>query len=122
MTGRKVTMTDEPVHQPYEWADQLFSNRYDIDPKYRDMLAMMAATMMGNPGAAQHFYNQALVDGASDDELNRVVQIARSSMLDVGNLTDNVNRVVSEAKSVERRAEQDEGNGAKVNDADSNPN
>lgn len=70
-------------HKPYEWAEELFSNKYDIDPKYRDMLAMLASTMMGNPGAAKHFYNQALVDGASDQELARVAQIVHAATAEI---------------------------------------
>jgi hypothetical protein len=62
-------MSENVIHKPYEWADKVFQNAPDVEPKYRDMLAMLAAAMMGNSGAAQHFYNRAIIDGASDAEL-----------------------------------------------------
>jgi hypothetical protein len=63
-------MSEETSGKSYEWAEQLFRCDYEVAPKYRDILAMLASTMMGNPGAAQHFYNRALVDGASDAEMD----------------------------------------------------
>src|SRR5438445_2943430 len=91
-------MNDEPKHKPYEWVDKMFSRSDDVDPKYRDMLAMLAMLMMGNPDAAQHYFAKAIVDGASDDELRRVVNTAKSVELDVGDLTQNVKRAVEEMK------------------------
>ncbi len=110
-------MSDEPAHKSYEWADALFSNKYDIAPKYRDMLAMLAASMMGNPGAAQHFYNQAIVDGASDEELHRVAQIAQSSQIEIGNLSTNVQEFLDKL-----RAEQDRSSDADAGEVESSPN
>jgi alkylhydroperoxidase/carboxymuconolactone decarboxylase family protein YurZ len=76
-------MSDEPVNKSYGWADEIFSNQYEIDPKYRDMLAMLAAAMKGEPDAAQHFYERAQVDGASEEELRRIAQIVRPSQPEV---------------------------------------
>jgi alkylhydroperoxidase/carboxymuconolactone decarboxylase family protein YurZ len=99
MREQEVAVTDEPQHKQYEWADELFSNKYDIDPKYRDMLAMLASAMMGNPGAVQHFYDQAIIDGAQDAELQRVVQLARSSLLELGDRTTNAANAVEEIRA-----------------------
>lgn len=106
-------MSENAEHKPYEWADALFSNKYEIDPKYRDMLAMLAASMMGEQGAAQHFYNQAIVDGASDEELARVAQVMQSPLITVGNLEENVEQA---AKQI--RAEQEQSEGAQSEDSD----
>lgn len=106
-------MSEEVEHKPYEWADALFSNKYDIDPKYRDMLAMLAACMMGEQGAAQHFYNQAIVDGASDEELARVAQAMNSSLITVGDLESNV-----EQAAMQIRAEQEQSEGPQSEDSD----
>ena len=87
---------DEPKHKPYEWADQMFQRAPDVAPKYRDMLAMVASMLMGNENAAQHFYAQAVVDGASDEELRRVTDTAKMATMDVGDLSANVKRAVEE--------------------------
>ncbi len=71
-------MSGGPMPKPYEWADEIFSDEYDIDPKYRDMLAMR-----DDPDAAQHFYNRAQVDGASEEELRCITQIVQSSQMDI---------------------------------------
>ena len=92
-------MSEEARPGPYEWAEQLFRGDYEVAPKYRDVLAMLAATMLGNPGAAQHFYNQALVDGASDAELSRVLEIGRSAGIEIGDLSSNARRAVEDAQS-----------------------
>lgn len=76
-------MSGGPMPKPYEWADEIFSDEYDIDPKYRDMLAMLASAMRDDPDAAQHFYNRAQVDGASEEELRRITQIVQSSQMDI---------------------------------------
>jgi len=81
-------MSDQPTQQSFDWAEQLFANKYDVNPKYRDLLAMLAAAMMGDTDAAQHFYDQAIADGASDEELERVASFVRMSLEDVGNLTE----------------------------------
>ena len=96
---------EEPQRQPYEWVDKMFSRSDDVDPKYRDMLAMTAMLLMGNQPAAHHFYAKAVVDGASDEELRRVVNTAKSANLDVGDLTENVKNAVEEI-----RREQEQGN------------
>ncbi len=102
-------MSEETGHKPYDWAEQLFRGDYEVAPKYRDMLAMLAATMMGNPGAAQHFYNRALVNGASDVELRRVVEIEQSEGIEIGDLTANVERTVEQIRS-EREQTDETGN------------
>ena len=99
-------MSEEPKHAPYEWAEHLFRGEYDVAPKYRDMLAMLAATMMGNVGAAQHFYNRALVNGATDEELHRVTEIGRAQMLDVGDIVANVKRATEEARAARERKDK----------------
>ncbi|HZQ05541.1 MAG TPA: hypothetical protein VFD70_03115 [Anaerolineae bacterium] len=81
-------MSEEPVKKSFGWAEQLFANQYDVSPKYRDLLAMLAAAMMGDTETAQHFYDQAIADGASDEELERVASFVRMSLVDVGNLTE----------------------------------
>ncbi len=102
-------MSEETGHKPYDWAEQLFRGDYEVAPKYRDMLAMLAATMMGNPGAAQHFYNRALVNGASDVELRRVVEISQSAAIEIGDLTANVERAAEQIRS-EREQTDETGN------------
>lgn len=94
-------MGDENKSGQFDWAEQLFANKYDVSPKYRDMLAMLAASMMGSPDAAEHFYNQAVADGASEEELARVASFMRMSLDDVGDLaglTPSMNNTPSEAK------------------------
>ncbi len=76
-------MTDGPMPKPYEWADEIFSDAYDIHPKYRDMLAMLASAMRDDPDAARHFYHRAQGDGANEEELRRIVQIVQSSRTDI---------------------------------------
>jgi hypothetical protein len=95
-------MSDESDHKPYEWADKMFSNEYDVEPKYRDMLAMLAAAMMGERGATEHFYNQAIVDGATDEQLKRVIQTAQSSLMDMGDPTTRVQESVEKLHAEER--------------------
>ncbi len=99
-------MSEETNHKPYEWAEHLFRGEYEVAPKYRDMLAMLAATMMGNPGAAQHFYNRALVDGASDVELRRVVETSRSAGIEIGDLSANVERRAEEMRSEQEQTDE----------------
>ena len=89
---------DEPQKRPFDWVDKTFSRSEDVDPKYRDMLAMIAMLMMGNRDAAQHYFAKAIVDGASDEELRRVVQTATSVDLDIGDLVESVKRSLEEMK------------------------
>lgn len=84
----------------------MFSRSADVDPKYRDMLAMIAMLMMGNQDAAQHYFAKAIVDGASDDELRRVVNTAKSANLDVGDLTENVKRALEEMRREQAQADE----------------
>lgn len=77
-------MSQEQDQQPFDWAEQFFRGDYEVAPKYRDMLALVAAKMMGDRGAAEHFYDRALVDGATDDELRRVVEIGQSAGVSLG--------------------------------------
>ena len=99
-------MSDSPVHKPYEWAEKMFEGAPDVAPKYRDMLAMLASTLMGNEGAAQHFYAKAVVDGASDEELRRVGDTAKIATMDVGDMAANVRRAVDEIHA-EKEAQDD---------------
>jgi hypothetical protein len=100
-------MNEKPSHKPFEWADEMFSKSPDVEPKYRDMLAMLAMTLMGNGEAAQHFYAKAVIDGASDDELRRSAEMAKMANLDVGDLPSNVQRAVEEIRA-EREAPDDD--------------
>jgi carboxymuconolactone decarboxylase family protein len=104
-------MADQPEHKAYEWAEEMFSDRYDITPKYRDLLAMLAASMMGNPGAAQHFYNRALADGASDEEIRRAVEVARSSQVEIGDLSANVRNLQQETSGFKLEGNTGRGEG-----------
>lgn len=99
-------MSEETDHKPYNWAEHLFRGDYEVAPKYRDMLAMLAATMMGNPGAARHFYNRALVDGASDVELRRVVETGQSAGIEIGDLNANVERRVEQFRSEQEQNDE----------------
>jgi hypothetical protein len=81
-------MSEEHNNPQFDWAEQLFANKYDVSPKYRDMLAMLASSMMGSPDAAEHFFNQAKADGASEEELARVASFMRMSLEDIGNFAD----------------------------------
>jgi hypothetical protein len=100
-------MSDEPKHKPYEWADKMFQGAPDVAPKYRDMLAMLASMLMGNENAAQHFYAQAVVDGASDEELRRVSDTASMALMDVGDLAANVQKRVEELRAGPGPADDD---------------
>ena len=100
-------MSDEPRHKPYEWADKMFQGAPDVAPKYRDMLAMLASMLMGNENAAQHFYAQAVVDGASDEELRRVSDTAGMALMDVGDIGANVQRRVAELRAEQEPAADD---------------
>lgn len=71
-------MDEQTTPSPYAWMDQTFANTPDVPPKHRDLLAMLAAAMMGDAGATQHFYNRAIANGASDDELQRMITLARA--------------------------------------------
>lgn len=100
-------MSDESTNPQFEWAEQLFANKYDVSPKYRDMLAMLAASMIGSPDAAEHFFNQAKQDGASEEELARVASFMRMSLEDVGNfagMAPDMNATPSQAKSSDENA------------------
>jgi hypothetical protein len=108
-------MSDEPKHKPYEWADKMFQGAPDVAPKYRDMLAMLASMLMGNESAAQHFYAQAVVDGASDDELRRVSDTAKMATMDVGDLSANVQRAVEELHAESEPAADEPDTSASVN-------
>ena len=99
-------MSEARDHAVYEWADKLFQSAPNVAPKYRDMLAMLAAATMGNVGAAQHFYNRALVDGASDAELKRIAEIARAQQIEIGDLATNVRQAADEIRA-EREASDD---------------
>ncbi len=99
-------MGEDHVHKRYEWADKLFSSAPDVAPKYRDMLAMLAMMMMGNPGAAQHFYAKAVIDGASDDELRRVSETAQIANLDVGDLSANVQKAVEDIRAEREKSDE----------------
>ncbi len=103
-------MNDEPKHKPFEWVDSMFSRSDDVDPKYRDMLAMVAMLMMGNQDAAQHYFAKAIVDGASDDELQRVVSTAKSANLETGDLEQNVKNALDEMKRADEQ--RDDANSA----------
>jgi hypothetical protein len=107
-------MSDEPKHTPYEWADKTFGNTSGVAPKYRDMLAMLASWMMGNTGAAQHFYARAVVDGASDEELDKLVKLAQASQLDIGDLNANVQQAVADIRA-EREPPSDEERDSQAN-------
>ncbi|MBI4673894.1 MAG: carboxymuconolactone decarboxylase family protein [Chloroflexi bacterium] len=72
-------MTQETTPPRHEWIDKLFEDKQSIPPKHRDLLAMLASSLMGNPDAAQHFYNRAIVDGATDQELARMVAIGQAA-------------------------------------------
>lgn len=69
-------MSREPSPAAYAWADKAFENAPDVEPKYRDLLSMFAAAIMGNVDAMEHFYRRARADGASDEELLRMSSLA----------------------------------------------
>jgi hypothetical protein len=100
-------MSNQPLHKPYEWAEKMFQNAPDVAPKYRDMLAMLACSLMGNEGAAQHFYAKAVIDGASDAELKRVSETAKIAKMDIGDLTTNVQRAVEEIRAEQEQSADD---------------
>ncbi len=101
-------MSDEPKHKPYEWADKMFEGAPDVAPKYRDMLAMLASLMMGNAGAAQHFYAKAVIDGASDEELRRVSETANIAKMDIGDPATNVQKAVDEIRAEREKTDDAE--------------
>lgn len=92
-------MSRDTEHASYEWADKAFEGAADVEPKYRDLLAMLAAAMMGNHGGAQHFYNRAIVDGASDAELHRMAEIARAQNIELGDLAANAQQAAEEIRA-----------------------
>jgi hypothetical protein len=95
-------MTDSASHKPYEWADKMFQGAPDVAPKYRDMLAMLASMLMGNEGATQHFYAKAVVDGASDEELQRVNDSVQMAVVNVGDIATNVQRAVEQMRDEQK--------------------
>jgi hypothetical protein len=107
-------MSNEPSHKPYEWAEKMFQNAPDVAPKYKDMLAMLAFSLMGNEGAAQHFYAKAVVDGASDAELKRVAETAKIAKMDIGDMATNVQKAVAEIRA-EQESLADEADDSQVN-------
>lgn len=107
-------MSEDTSHKSYEWAEALFRGDYDVAHKYRDMLALVAARMMGNASAAKHFYDQAIVDGASDAELNRVLELSRSTGIEIGDLASNIQKRIEEMNTDQEKP-ADRGN------ADSQP-
>ena len=104
-------MSEESHPPAHDWVDQAFQSAPNVEPKYRDLLAMLAAALMGNAGAAQHFYNQAIADGASDAELQRMADIARAQNVEMGDLAANVKRAADEI-----RAEQEPSDNAEESD------
>ncbi len=100
----------DPQNRPFDWVDKTFSRSDDVDPKYRDMLAMIAMLMMGNRDAAQHYFAKSIVDGASDEELRRMVNTAKSVNLDIGDLVENVKNALEAMKR--EQADADDTNSA----------
>ncbi len=99
----------------YEWADKAFEGAPDVEPKYRDLLAMLAAAMMGDPGAAQHFYNRAVVDGASAAELQRFADLARAQKVALGDLAAHAKQAADGIPAERKPTEDAEDSGEKPN-------
>ncbi|MDE3089337.1 MAG: hypothetical protein KGJ80_08120 [Chloroflexota bacterium] len=105
-------VSDPPA---YEWADKAFEGAPDVEPKYRDLLAMLAAAMMGDPGAAQHFYNRAAVDGASAAELQRFADLARAQNVALGDLAAHAKHAADEIRAEREQTVDAENSGERPN-------
>jgi hypothetical protein len=108
-------MSNVSDHPAYEWADKAFEGAPDVEPKFRDLLAMLAAAMMDNPGAAQHFYDRAVVDGASDTELQRIAEIAWAQKVAMGDLAAHAKQAADEIRVEREQTVDAEDSGEKPN-------
>lgn len=91
-------MSEETKPSRREWIEKMFEDKPNILPKHRDLLAMLASSLMGNPDAAQYFYNRAIVDGATDQELARMVEIGKAAGVEIGDVVANLERAAEERR------------------------
>lgn len=71
-----------------EWMDKLLADKQNIAPKQRDLLAMLAASLMGNADALEHYSQRAKENGATEQEVARMLEIGNAAAAQVARAHD----------------------------------
>jgi len=72
----------------HEWIDQLLADKQNILPKQRDLLAMLAASLVDNADAMEQYAQRAKENGATEQEVARMMEIGNAAAAQIARAPD----------------------------------